>query len=125
MHLSWFTSVFAATLALGAVIERDTVERDVEERAVKPRTCGSNDPPQALVEQAALFAAQTGPKPQAHAPIVVNTYFHVVTSSSKQGLYSQTQLNNEVRCKRYLVRALLARDRPLHSTHSDTLLLCS
>lgn len=98
MQLSLLTAALAAFYAapaLSAAIERDIVE-DLETRAVTPRKCGSESPPQALLDQAAALEANKGPKPQAHAPIVVNTYFHVVTSSTKAGKYSQTQLNNQV-----------------------------
>ena len=62
------------------------------------RTCATVDPPPELDQQAAVFADQAKEVDiaAAHAPIVINTYFHVVTSTAKQGLYSQTQLNNQV-----------------------------
>ena len=68
---------------------------------ITPFRCGSDAPPAEILAQAQSFADNTkaAPQPQAHTPIVVNTYFHVVTSPAKQGLYTQTQLNNEVRSR--------------------------
>ena len=65
---------------------------------VTSRTCGTGDPPPALQAVAAQFAQQaSGIQPlAAHAPIVVSTYAHVVTTSTKQGRYSQTQINNQI-----------------------------
>ena len=105
MHLSYFSAALVAlhaTTSLAVAVDRDVAMLDVEgvaeleTRGVAPRKCGSVNPPQELLAQSAAFAAQTGPKPQAHAPIVVNSYYHVVTSSSKQGLYTQAQLNRQV-----------------------------
>ena len=104
-------AAFQATSAIAAVIERglsdvigDISERDLEERAPKNnvpvRKCGSTNPPAEVIAAADNFRQQNvGPQAliAAHDPIVVNTYFHVVTSSSKQGRYTQTQLNNQVR----------------------------
>lgn len=57
--------------------------------------CGADSPPAELVA-----AAQTMPfAPQGAQPQVainVRTYFHVVTSTAKKGLYTQTQLNNQI-----------------------------
>ena len=62
--------------------------------------CGVEEPPAELKAAAAQMAqVAAGPSTaavQAHAPIVVSTYAHVVTSSAKQGRYSQTQINNEI-----------------------------
>ncbi|MDI1487458.1 MAG: hypothetical protein OHK93_006728 [Ramalina farinacea] len=69
-----------------------------EAKPVTPRLCGSENPPAELLAQAQAFATSSsvGPKPQAHAPIVINTYFHVVTTTANQGKYTQTQLNNQI-----------------------------
>ena len=63
------------------------------------KRCGS-EPPEELKAVAADMARTASSNgfaiAAAHAPIVVNTYFHVVTSTAKQGLYTQTQLNNQL-----------------------------
>ncbi|KAI4178377.1 MAG: hypothetical protein L6R41_008411, partial [Letrouitia leprolyta] len=64
--------------------------------AVKPTyvRCGADSPPAELVAAAQHFSAQAAaPAPQ--VAINVRTYFHVVTSTAKKGLYTQTQLNNQ------------------------------
>jgi len=65
---------------------------------ITPFRCGSDNPPEEIQAQAKEFFAQaeTAKAAAAHAPIVVNTYFHVVTSTAKQGRYTQTQLNNQL-----------------------------
>ena len=61
------------------------------------RLCGSENPPPEILAQAQAFATSSvGPQPAAHAPVVINTYFHVVATSAKQGQYTQTKLNNQV-----------------------------
>ncbi|KAL9131686.1 MAG: hypothetical protein Q9217_000427 [Psora testacea] len=74
--------------ALAAVMQR--AEPDVFR-------CGSENPPLEILSQAEQFSKSFAPQAAAaHAPIVVNTYFHVVTSTTKQGQYTQTQLNNQL-----------------------------
>ena len=62
------------------------------------RTCGTGEPSAELKAVAAGMTSQAqGAQPlAAHAPIVVKTYVHVVTSTSKVGRYSQTQINNQI-----------------------------
>lgn len=60
--------------------------------------CGSENPPADILAQAA--AMSYGPKPLAAQAINVNTYFHVVTTQTKAGSITQTQLNNQVRSSR-------------------------
>ena len=107
MHYPLLTAALAAfsvTSALAGVVERDVLsatdkaiqERDIEERAPKDRTCGSIEPPKELLDKAASLANIGFSTLAAHPPIVVNTYFHVVTSTAKQGRYTQAQLNSQV-----------------------------
>lgn len=105
MHLSLLSAALAALQITStfAHVAQDIEERDLEQRATpRVRKCGSTDPPEEIVESARQFASAVAANEisveaaAAHAPIVINTYFHVVTSSSKQGRYTQTQLNNQV-----------------------------
>lgn len=66
-------------------------------RPPRPFRCGSENPPEEIKAKALDFSVSSdAERLAAHAPIVINTYFHVVTSTQKQGQYSQTQLNNQV-----------------------------
>ena len=101
MHFSIIAAALAAfhvTSTLAAVAQ-DIDGRDLEERAVKPRKCGSTSPPPEILDSARVLSNDpaTLDAAAAHAPIVVDLYFHVVTSTAKQGRYTQTQLNNQVR----------------------------
>ena len=58
--------------------------------------CGTEEPSADLVAAAHSLATNPQPLAAAAATLNVNAYFHVVTSSSKVGRYSQTQLNNQV-----------------------------
>lgn len=58
--------------------------------------CGSENPPQDILESARAMAANPSTQAAAAASINVKTYFHVVTTRAKQGSVTQTQLNNQV-----------------------------
>ncbi|KAL8784300.1 MAG: hypothetical protein Q9213_004058 [Squamulea squamosa] len=58
--------------------------------------CGTDDPPAALVAQAQSMAIHPEAQTAAAATINVNTYFHVVESTTKKGSVTQAQLNNQV-----------------------------
>ncbi|KAL8708931.1 MAG: hypothetical protein Q9220_006263 [cf. Caloplaca sp. 1 TL-2023] len=56
--------------------------------------CGADSPSPELMAVAQSMG--TRPSPAAARTLNVNTYFHVVTTSAKQGSITQTQLNNQL-----------------------------
>ena len=58
-------------------------------------SCSTEPPPTELVQQHATFASN-GSNPEGHVPIVVSTYFHVVTTASKQNRFTRSMLNEQV-----------------------------
>lgn len=93
-----WTFLSAAVLAIqaGTSLAAPSTEK------VIPFRCGSEQPPAEILSQASDFARQSDiERLAAHAPIVINTYFHVVTSTAKVGRYTQTQLNNQVNLRSF------------------------
>ncbi|KAL9042293.1 MAG: hypothetical protein Q9214_003827 [Letrouitia sp. 1 TL-2023] len=58
--------------------------------------CGSENPPQDILDSARAMAANPSTQAAAAASINVKTYFHVVTTRAKQGSVTQTELNNQL-----------------------------